>query len=116
MTPRNNEEYLREAFKQLEAAGINSPHTLKRINDEFQASRETLRQTMGSTYDQRISEYKQMLHELMHKFKVGALLAARHAIEQLQKPEHKDTDPLGIAQMMFMAAALDILEPQIRNN
>lgn len=112
-----NKEYLRKGFDGLEAAGMQTPQSIARTQAEFERARGVLREAMGVNYDKQLSDYKKMLQELMHKFKIGALMAADHAIKRLQLPENKHADTTnGMAQLMFMAAALDLVEPDIRRN
>lgn len=112
-----NREYLQKGFGSLENAGMQTPASIQRANAEYEQARKLLRETMGANYDKHLSDYRKMLQELMHKFKVGPLMAANHAIQRLQLPENKHVDTEdGKAQLMFMAAALDLLEPDLRRN
>jgi hypothetical protein len=112
-----NREYLTKGFDALEQAGMQTPQSIARANAEYEQARKLLREAMGSNYDNIISDYRKMLQELMHKFKISPLMAASHAIERLSLPENKHVDTEdGKAQLMFMAAALDLLEPDLKRN
>jgi len=116
MDPRN-EVYLEAAYKQLAQVGIKSPDRIRQINEEFQQARQMLRKTLGAKYDSEMHGHKQALQGFMQKNKVTSpLLAARMAMEAFDRSPEKPNDPLGVAKLMIMAAALDLLDPEIFRN
>jgi hypothetical protein len=113
-----NEEYLKGAFKQLHAAGFRTPDELKAIQDSFVHARDMLRQSLGSKYDSMLSDYKKIIQDTAHRFKINALMATDHCMKSLDSPtapymtdEEKDG-----SKALFMAAALDLIEPDIGRN
>ena len=83
---------------------------------QFQQARQMMRNVMGVNYEKRISDYKGMLQDVMKKFNLQPLMACEHCILELEQKHHKSIDPDGWAKLCFLAAALDMVEPEVRRN
>jgi hypothetical protein len=81
-----NQEYLAGAFKQLHAAGFRTPQEMREIQDAFVFARNMLRQSLGSKYDSTLSDYKKIIQDTAHRFKVTALMSADHCMKSLDAP------------------------------
>jgi hypothetical protein len=86
---------------------MNNSEKVLRIASQYYTSRRTLKSLYKDEFPSKVKWYKDVLFAIMKKHNIECLPASVEAIKMIA-----DKDGSGIGIMWFMAAAVEIIEPE----